>query len=252
MAVRDRRDEVRMGFLILTRFPMGTITGKVPTMAESAWSWPLVGAAVGAVAGMVFWLAQWLGLPPMLAAVTAVVAGTLATGGLHEDGLADLADGFGGGRDKAQVLEIMRDSRIGSYGALALGFALLIRVLALASLSPCSGVWALIGLAAASRAGLPLALHALPSARPDGLGKSASGVTLSASLIALGLGFAALWPLGLRAAMGVAAVMAAVSLGLGLWARARIGGQTGDVLGATSLAGELAGWLVLSALLSVA
>ena len=121
-------NDIRMGFLILTRVPAGTIAGLVPTMGASAWTWPLVGAFVGGISALVWGLGLYLGLPPLPAAALAILAGTVATGGLHEDGLADLADGFGGGRDKARRLEIMRDSRIGSYGALAIGFSLLIRV----------------------------------------------------------------------------------------------------------------------------
>lgn len=246
-----RWNELRLGFLLLTRIPVGQVRGQVPSMAASAWSWPLVGLAVGGISALMYWLALGSGLPPVLAAVLAVLTGVMTTGALHEDGLADLADGFGGGRDRVRVLKIMRDSRIGSYGALALGFSLLIRVLALTSLDPCTGVWALIGLAAASRAGMPLALALMPSARSDGLGHAASGVSRCAWLVAMALGFTALLPMGLSAALIAAAGMAAASAAVGLWAKVRIGGQTGDVLGAMSQIGELTGWLTLSALLSV-
>ena len=250
LPIHARLNEIRMGFMVLTRLPMGHIGGEVPSMAASAWSWPLVGAVVGAVAAVVFLAAQGVGLTPVLAAALAVMAGVLATGGLHEDGLADLADGFGGGRDKAKVLDIMRDSRIGSYGALALGFSLLIRVLALASLPPCIAAMALVGLGAASRAGLPLALRVMPSARADGLGRATSGVSAASAFVALGVGAAGLLSLGLGAAVIAAAAIAASSLALAIWAKARIGGQTGDVLGAMAQVGEIAGWLAVSAVLA--
>lgn len=248
-ALRHRLAESRMGFLILTRIPVGTITGTVPTMAQSAWSWPLVGLAVGAVSAAVWLAALALGLPPFSAATVSILAGTLATGALHEDGLADLADGIFGGRDPAGRLAIMRDSRIGSYGALALGFSLILRIGALATLAGGTGAWVLIGLAAASRAGLPMALRRMPAARSDGLGNAACGVSGSVAGVALALGFVALLPLGPGAALAVGAVMAALAFALGCLALSRIGGQTGDVLGAMSQLSEMGGWLVAAALL---
>ena len=242
-------NEVRAGFLILTRIPVGRIGGAVPGMAASAWTWPLVGLVVGGMAAVVHSAALWLGLPLPVAAVLALLTATMATGALHEDGLADLCDGFGGGRDRARRLEIMRDSRIGSYGALALGFSLLIRVMALSSLTGSTGALALVGLAAVSRAPLPAALWLMPPARPDGLGRAAVGVEARRSLLALGLGVG-LFALCLPASTWFALpVMALAALALGWLAMERIGGQTGDVLGAMQMVTELAGWLCLSTLI---
>jgi adenosylcobinamide-GDP ribazoletransferase len=187
-------------------------------------------------------------VPLPLAAVLALLAATLATGALHEDGLADLCDGFGGGRDRARRLEIMRDSRIGSYGALALGFAVLIRVLALSSLSGSTGTLALIGLSAVSRAPLPLALWLMPPARHDGLGRAAAGVGARRSLLAAGFGLG-FFALCLPGALFALPVMALAAFGLARLAMARIGGQTGDVLGAMQVVTELVGWLCLSTLI---
>lgn len=240
-------DELRMAFLTLTRLPVGRIAGEAPGMAASAWAWPLVGAVVGLIAALVQWAALALGLPPLLAAVLAVLALVLSTGGLHEDGLADLADGFWGGRDPARRLEIMRDSRIGSYGVLALGFALLIRVMALASLPPHMAGAALVALSAASRATMPVALALLPPARADGLGRAAGGVAPARVAAAVVLGVVPLalcLPAGDWPALPVMAAAAAVP---GMLALRKIGGQTGDVLGATQQVAELAGWLVLAA-----
>ena len=248
--ITARWAEIRIGLMILTRIPVGQIKSDPPSMAASAWCWPLIGMIVGGLSGVTWWGALGLGLPPLLAAALAILTGVLVTGGLHEDGLADLTDGFGGGRDKARVLEIMRDSRIGSYGALALGFSLLVRAAALASLDPGTGVWALAGLTAASRAVMPMALRVMPPARPDGLGKAAGGVGRGTVLIAPLLGLAALLPLGVFPALAIAFGMAAASTALGLWAVSRIGGQTGDVLGAMCQLGEISGWLAVSALLS--
>ena len=242
-------NDIRMGFLIMTRVPVGTISGPVPTMGASAWTWPLIGAVVGGISALVWGLGLHLGLPPLPAAALAILAGMVATGGLHEDGLADLADGFGGGRDKARRLEIMRDSRIGSYGALAIGFSLLIRVGALASLSLGGGALALVALAAAGRAAMPAALYLMPPARDDGLGHAAAAVSLPVAALALACGVAALMTFGAVPALVTGGLMAAAASALGLLAMRRIGGQTGDVLGAMQQAAELAGWLALSALL---
>ncbi|MFZ1661897.1 MAG: adenosylcobinamide-GDP ribazoletransferase [Paracoccaceae bacterium] len=249
-AISQRLGEIRMGFMILSRLPMGEIRGPVPDMGASAWSWPIVGAVIGVLAATVHGCALGLGVPPVLAASLAILAGVMATGGLHEDGLADLADGFGGGRTRERRLEIMRDSRIGSYGALALGFSLIIRIIALSSLSAGCAPAAIVALAIASRAPLPAALFVMPSARDDGLGRSAAQVAKRSVLVAAVLGIAALFALGVCVGAITGAVIGLCVLALGLLAKARIGGQTGDVLGAMQQVAELSGWICLSALLS--
>ena len=117
-----RRTELVSAFGLLTRLPVADLTppGDYADPARAVWAYPLAGLAVGLIGGLVYWLAAALAIPPMIAGVLALGAMVLATGGLHEDGLADTADGLGGGRDKARKLEIMRDSRIGSYGVIAL------------------------------------------------------------------------------------------------------------------------------------
>ncbi|MCY1126629.1 adenosylcobinamide-GDP ribazoletransferase [Frigidibacter sp. RF13] len=244
----ERWEELKVGLMLLTRLPVGLVREEAPSVAASAWSWPLAGLAVGGLAAFVYWLATALGLTGPLAATLAVLATVLATGGLHEDGLADLADGFGGGRDKTRVLEIMRDSRIGSYGTLAIGFSLLIRVLAIGALSRWDAVWGFLAIAAASRAVMPAALHLMPPARSDGLGSGASGVTQEAALAAALTGCACLLPFGLIDAALVAAAMAAAAFWVGRRAMSRIGGQTGDVCGAMQQVAEGTGWLALVAL----
>lgn len=243
--IRRTIAELRLGFLILTRIPVGSLSDEVPSMGSSAWGWPIVGLVVGGISALVWWAVLTLGVPPMPAAGLAILSGTLATGGLHEDGLADLADGFGGGQDKARRLEIMRDSRIGSYGALAIGFSLLLRIGALASLGGCDGALALIALGAASRAALPAALHLMPPARTDGLGRAAGDVGLYRLILALALGGVALCLTGAGALVS-GAVMVAAAVALALLALRKIGGQTGDVLGALQQVTELAGWLAIS------
>ena len=246
----QRLNELRMGFMILTRLPVGEIRGAVPSIGASSWTWPVVGAAIGALAALAHALAVSAGVPPLLAACLAVLTSALATGGLHEDGLADLADGFGGGRTRERRLEIMRDSRIGSYGALALGFSLVIRICAIATIPHPSIPFALIALGAASRAPLPAALRLMPRARSDGLGSSAADVSEQSALLAGIIGLVALISLGLGNGLVTALAICLVVTSLGLLAKARIGGQTGDVLGAMQQTAELSGWICLTALLT--
>lgn len=226
-----------------TRLPVPLDAGRQRAFADIQWAAPLAGAVVGLAVGGVLWLGLALGLPAQLAAAFAVAAGVALTGALHEDGLADTADGFGGGRSRDDKLAIMRDSRIGSYGVLALGLSLIARWAALAALAEASiagAVLAAVAAHAGSRALLPALLAALPPARADGL-SAGIGITNSrTALAALALGFVFLLPCGLVFAV-------AASLGLGLvavlvarLALAQIGGQTGDVLGAAQQAGEIA------------
>ncbi|MGE4480404.1 adenosylcobinamide-GDP ribazoletransferase [Acidocella sp.] len=243
-------DEARLAFMLLSRLPVGRME-RAPPLAACAWAYAVVGAVVGACAGLVFWLAARAGLPPMAAAPMAIGAGALLTGAMHEDGLADLADGFGGGRGKARKLEIMRDSRIGSYGVVALILVLGVRAECMAALPAVGMVARLAVLGAWSRALLPVVMLALPPARADGLGQAA-GETVARGPVLVGLMLAA----GLALLTGVTgaapcfvplAGMALAVLGVALLARWQIGGFTGDVLGAAQVIGETVGLVVLAA-----
>ncbi|MCT8330194.1 adenosylcobinamide-GDP ribazoletransferase [Albidovulum sediminis] len=242
-----RREELRLALMLLTRLPVGRIAGTAPSMAASAWAWPIAGLVVGFLAALALALALGAGLPPLAAAILALAVSALATGAMHEDGLADLADGFGGGATRDRKLEIMRDSRIGSYGVVALVLSLGFRATAIAALAPAGAGWALVAMAAASRATMPAALALMPPARPDGLGRAAATEEVPA-LPAAVLGFVCLLPLGVFAALAMALSISLAALALGLLARRQIGGQTGDVLGAMQQAGEIAGWAALMAL----
>ena len=211
---------------------------------------PLAGCVVGGCGAAALVGAGALGLPPPVAAALAVLATVLVGGGLHEDGLADVADGFGGGSTRERKLDIMRDSRLGSYGALAIGFSLLLRTAALTGLAERGGFGlaaaALVGAAAASRGiGLmPMAL--LPAARADGLGRSVGRLptevftTAAALAVVVGLAVPALGGAGLAGpglALGLAVLAAG---GMTRLARGQIGGFTGDVSGACQQACEAA------------
>jgi adenosylcobinamide-GDP ribazoletransferase len=217
-------------------------------LAAAVAMFPLVGVLVGLL-GALAYAASALGLPPLAAAVVATAALVAATGALHEDGLADLADGLGGAT-RAQRLEIMRDPRVGSFGVTALVLALLARVAALAALAQSHQVAAaLIAAAAFSRALMPVAMLALPRARADGLavraGRPHPARVAAAAVIGIAIALILLPPPAAVVAMLVAALAGALPA-TAAWRR--LGGITGDVLGAVQQAGEIAFLLAVVAL----
>jgi adenosylcobinamide-GDP ribazoletransferase len=223
-------------------------------LMRAAKYFPLVGIIVGAFSAIVLLLADriWDGLlPPLLA----IVAGIAVTGALHEDGLADTADGLGGGRSRESRLTIMKDSRIGSYGALALGMTVALRVAALAALSPWIGAAALIAAHAGGRLAAATAMTALPYAGDPAATKlTYAQVPLRSQEIALAAIFmlAASLPLartGLFAAFIGVLSGAALAGWLADRARTLIGGYTGDVLGATEQLFEVGFLLGVAAVL---
>ena len=219
----------------LTRIPV-TIPFGPDTLRDATRYMPLVGLGVGIVTATVFAAAR-TGLPPVPAALLAVAATLLLTGALHEDGLADCSDGLGGGRTRTDALRIMRDSRIGVFGALALVLAIGIKATCLATLAHPAP--ALIAAAAASRFWTVLPPALLPYARESGMaaGVSAPGAR---NLVVAGLiGLAPLLLLGPRAIPALL-LPGLAALAFGAYARRRLGGYTGDVLGATQQLTELA------------
>ena len=246
-AARDIADALRF----FTRLPVGEPGPGAPLdLNRIAWAAPVAGVVVGLIGAIALALTTLLGLPPFLRAGLATAALIVATGALHEDGLADVADGFGGGATRARKLEIMRDSRIGAYGALALALALILRVGALAAALD-GGFWraalSLTLVAALSRAGALAPLALLLPARADGAGAAAGRLDSnalaaawgSALVIALALGLVAL---GVAHALLAALMSGAAALGVVAFARRAIGGQTGDVAGAAQQCGEIGAW----------
>ncbi len=225
------RDQALSAFALLTRLPL---PDHRPEGAASAWAWPLAGLVVGALAAAAASLALACGAAagPSAAAALAVLA--LLTGALHEDGLADTADGLLGGRTPERRLEIMKDSRIGSFGALALMLVTLAAWSALVPLVATGGHWAALAAAAAlSRAPMAAVMAALPPARATGLSAATGRPSPACAGAAAALGLGAALILCGGAALSAAAAAAGLSALLALAARARIGGQTGDILGAT-------------------
>lgn len=240
MPLRDtnapRLPDVLAALALLTRLPLPDHT---PRGAEAAWAWPLAGAVVGMIGALAAWVALALGAGPGPAAAVALVAQALTTGGLHEDGLSDTADGLLGGRSRERRLEIMKDSRIGSFGALALVLVTLLRWSALAALCA-GGPYAAVLVAAGALSRVPMAAiqSALPNARGTGLsqltGRPARATVALGAAIALAL---ALVLTGWQA-LSAALVAALLCLGLARAAKSRIGGQTGDILGASQQIAE--------------
>ncbi len=218
---------------LLTRLPVGGLAARHPPPGRCVWAYPLVGLLVGGIGASVLTLGMRAGMPQPLAAVWALAATVLVTGGLHEDGLADTADGFGGGSTAERKLAIMRDSRIGSFGALALGFSLALRLVALALAPRPAAALVLAGMVGRGAMLLPLLL--LPSARGDGLGAALAGTGRAAPLVGLAVTAAASW---LVPGAGLAAL--AAGLAVSALARRQIGGYTGDVFGATEQLAECA------------
>ncbi len=234
--------DLKISVLFSTRLPLGhsaPIAGA--DIARASWAMPLAGALVGALGAAAYWLAYALGLPPEAAAALSLAATLVATGCLHEDGLADTADGFGGGATRERKLEIMRDSRIGSYGACALIMSLVLRAVALASLAdPALVAAALIAAHAAARATMPVLMVLVPPARQDGLaadaGRPPRPSVIAAALlagIALGLG------LGPIAAIIALTLLSSATVFVAWLCSRQIGGQTGDVLGALEQVSEI-------------
>ena len=236
-------------FALLTRLPLPNHRG---TGAGSAWAWPLVGAVLGACGAALASGALWLGVTPGVTAVLVLALGAMLTGGLHEDGLSDTADGLYGGWTRERRLEIMKDSRVGSYGVLALVLVTLARWSALTAVlvfaGPTQGFWAvLVATGVLSRAPMVLMMALLPNARGEGL----SHATGRPSPARAGAGLALAVALAVLLTGWTGVLMAAAALGVGVALSAsalrRIGGQTGDVLGASQQLAEAACLAVLSA-----
>jgi adenosylcobinamide-GDP ribazoletransferase len=237
----------------MTRLPLPVPRDAPPERQRAAvWAYPVAGALIGLIVAGAFGAAVSIGLSGAMAAAIALAASALLTGCLHEDGLADTADGLGGGGTKERKLEIMRDSRIGTFGVMALVAAFALKWSALASLEiPSYAAPALIVAHATARGILPVMLLSLGPAREEGLGAAAARPPLAACLVAIGLSAAfppLLWPLE-AALLAIAAALAAVAL-VGFLAERQIGGHTGDVLGAAEQAAEIAILTVAAACLA--
>jgi adenosylcobinamide-GDP ribazoletransferase len=234
--------DLKVATLFLTRLPIHVDRRlALHDLARAVHLFPLIGVGVGAAGAIVYSIALAFGLPSLPATILTVAALILVTGALHEDGLADTVDGLGAGPDRLRALEIMRDSRIGSFGTIALVLSLLMRLIALSGLwSPTLVASVLISTAAVSRAAMPVVMLVQPSAREGGL--------------AAGAGAPVAWRVGLGCALSAAVALVCLPTVTGLAAMAtatvaagivatilgrRLGGCTGDTLGAVQQVAEI-------------
>lgn len=237
---------LRTAWMLLTRIPWPTRPGSAAAegpqpdvLAAPAW-FALVGAVIGVLVGGVYvTLFDLVGAPT--AAALALCVGVLLTGALHHDGLADVADAFGGGSTVERRLEILHDSRIGAYGALALIGAFVVQTSALAQHGRAQGAAVLIAAHSMSRGGVVVLMRLAPRATGSGLGASftrglTDTATAAAALSALVFGTVAL---GRLVPLAVSAVVVAIGL-MGALAWRKIRGVTGDVLGAAQQLAETA------------
>lgn len=235
-------DELRACLLFLTRLPasfVGADPAVRPDFTTAARMFPVAGALIGAAGGVVLVLAWWIGLPSLVAGLLAVAATIALTGALHEDGLADSADSFGGDT-RERKLEIMDDSRIGTFGAIAVAVSVLLRAAALAAILPrwpLAAAVALIVGEAVSRGAVVREWHDLPAARASSLANDTGPPDYNAMLLALAIATGlvavlALPALGWRATVLASVISVAAAYGAIRLTANVLGGRTGDTLGA--------------------
>lgn len=230
---------------LLTRVPLPVDHTRAGGRASAAvWAYPVVGAGIGAVAGALVWGLGAMGLPPVMAAVAGLAAMVWITGALHEDGLADSADGLGSGATGTRLREIMKDSRIGAFGVVALILAFGFRSSgAVETAHAPITAFCLVG--AVSRLPMALVMCAMPLASDKGLAARVGRPPAAAGVLALGLGCVVAF--GLAGIAGLPVLVLAFVIPIPLWMRAqqRLGGHTGDILGATQQLSEVGVWLAL-------
>jgi adenosylcobinamide-GDP ribazoletransferase len=245
--VKSWTADLAASFAFLTRLP---VPGGLPSaaLAEAMRAFPLAGAAIGAASGLILAGLAFTGLPGLVAAGLTLAMQALLTGGLHEDGLADTADGFGGGKDRESKLAIMRDSHIGTYGVMALALGLIVKAAALGAVAqgPAGGAIVLLAASGAfSRALIVWLMASTPPARSDGLARGVgqpSDFTARTALLVGGL-IALVLMLATRGLIATLVILAAGGLVAGLFralVMRQIGGHTGDTCGALQVVVETA------------
>lgn len=244
--------DIALALGLLSRLPVPLSDAAYGRTAQAAWAFPIVGAVLATLSALMGGAAIWLGLAPQAAAVLTLGSAVMLSGGMHEDGLADSADGLWGGWNQEDRLRIMKDSHIGSYGVIALILVLGAQGWALSSLFTVGlfdtggAFWALLAAAMLSRTVLPVLMYALPPARDHGLAQAQGRpaprtVVMAGALGSVGAVLALGW-----GAVALCALTAVIGCGLGILARRKIGGHTGDILGATQKLSEVAILVVLA------
>lgn len=240
--------DVPLALVLLTRLPLSRLPESVfARQANATWAFPVVGLVVGALACAIGWVAMTLSIPPFICAALVVATLMATTGAMHEDGLADTVDGLWGGFTKERRLEIMKDSHIGTYGVLSLVVSQMIRISAITALLAAGAIWAIVAACVLSRGFMPVLMAALPNARRSGLSHSVGVPT--ALPVAVSLCLALLICLLLAGAKFLlpALCAAAVVMSLALVAKRKIGGQTGDILGASQQLAEITFLIAITA-----
>ena len=242
--MRDFIDDLARSVAFLSRLPVPGrhFRRSDSTLSRTVRAFPAAGLVIGLPPAILATLLAFIAAPPLLAAGLAVALQAVLTGALHEDGLADTADGLGAGHDRERALAIMKDSRTGVFGVVALVLVILLRVAAIAALlvtlPPAALLLALLAIAATSRAAMVWHWHVLRPARPDGLAASSGRPKPEAARAALIFGVV-VSVLVLPVAAGPVAAIVALAAALLAWltftrrTRTRLGGVTGDTIGAT-------------------
>ncbi|TPN18643.1 adenosylcobinamide-GDP ribazoletransferase [Mesorhizobium sp. B2-3-3] len=247
LSPRQILDDVALCLVFFTRLPLPVLDFRGRGLAAAIWAAPVAGVVVGLIGAIVFATAERFGLAMGPAAALGLISTVITTGCLHEDGLSDVADGFGGGKSRGRKLEIMRDSRIGAYGAVALALSLLTRWNVLSEFAdPTQALFALVAAHAASRGLLGAFMHLLPPARSDGLSAGAGPVSLDTAIAGAVLGAIPLLLLGPGGAIAALILLGLLFAAFHALCLNQIGGQTGDTIGALQQVSEIAVLLVAS------
>jgi adenosylcobinamide-GDP ribazoletransferase len=260
LKLQDFVTDVARATGFLSRLPVNGryFVGYDGAMGQVVRAFPVSGALIALPAAATFAVMLAFHADGLLSALLALAVLTMVTGALHEDGLCDTADGLGGGRDRLRALEIMRDSRIGSFGGVALILSFGIRASALAAiahaLSPTQAGFALIAIAALSRAAMVWHWWQLPPARKDGVAATSGAPDLAALQVALASAavivvIAIGWSSGLSATLGALLGASLATVLFTRYIKRRLDGHTGDTIGASQQISEMAALSALAVLL---
>lgn len=246
------RDDLVMALRFFSRLPTGDSAHEKPDLGRIAMALPLASTIMGALCLLPLALV-WLGVPPFFAAALSVGAMVIVGGGMMEDSLADAADGLFGGSTRERRLEILKDSRHGTYGVATLCLFLILRVTAIGSVAAINplaagALWLAANIAA--RSGAMWIAVALPSARSDGLAAGAGSLPASRFWVGIALAALLVFIIGGPPSSFLGVILAGFAIGLTVigWAalcRRLVGGQTGDLIGAAAGLGEIVALAVL-------
>ena len=248
-----RLSDILIALSLLTRIPVNLDHQDVDERAKQAtWAYPLVGALIGAFAAFIANIANFFGLPFSICAILSLITMAIITGGMHEDGLSDAADGLWGGKNKDSILTIMKDSRIGSFGAIALILVIIGRYASINDLIKIEALfWPLVAAGAVSRVPMVGAMVFMQHARSDGLSVSVGKPPQFSLIVAAVIG-----TLACLVSVGILGLLVVLCACLGAFpiffmAYKKIGGQTGDILGASQQAAELMALASLAGILII-